>query len=69
MRSFTVLLTSALLAAFAASPALAATKHKQKAKAPVAQTQTTTKPTTANGAKDPDPRIRCELNRDPASCR
>jgi hypothetical protein len=55
------------MAAFVASPGMAATKNKHKAKAPAAQTQTTKKPVA--GQTDPDPKVNCELKRDPANCR
>ncbi len=65
MRAFMMLLTGAVMAAFVASPGIAATKTKHKA--PAAQTQQV-KPQNKEQT-DPDPRVNCELKRDPANCR
>jgi hypothetical protein len=68
MKTLIMVLTTALMAAFIASPGMAATKHK-KAKAPAAQSETTKKPAATGEQKDPDPKVNCEIKRDPANCR
>ncbi len=66
MRALMMLLTAAVMAAFVASPGIAATKNKHN-KAPAAHAQTV-KPQNKDQT-DPDPRVNCEIKRDPANCR